>query len=167
MENKNVLFTSVDGTLITSITGKSKPTSLMDISFRMDVLRALKKHFENIEGGKYLLIVENSDVKEDDNYSKRLYHAKMEYIICCLNEYFDEYDLFVNICSCPRDSKFASNVLPNTGLFEIHIKTSGIKPNDLDKMIVIGNKDSSVYEESSNKLGVSYIDADELAKKYK
>lgn len=164
MENKEIIFCDLDGTLIDTISGETFPKGIWDIRIKFDVLDAIKKLKP-----KYILIVSNQGgrksgfVNRHDSRRRR----KSEYITRAIREYCgcECYAMY-----CESNDKLDPYRKPNVGmlesLLEMHVG------DDFDyikqKSLMIGDASgkegqfSDSDKKTAENFGIDYMDVNDF-----
>lgn len=110
LSKKKLLFADLDGTLITTVSGKVFPKGVWDMALRFEVLDAIKKMKPEV-----VAIISNQGGIESGYVDEKNFKKKLEYIKAAISEY----------CDCLCVGKYCSvndkNSLfrkPNTGMIE-------------------------------------------------
>lgn len=104
-----ILFADLDGTLITTASGKTFPEGIWDMKLRFDTLEAIKKL-----APKRVFIVSNQGGIEKGYSTDYLFTTKIHYICRCIEEYCG-IDM-VDYEYCKSNSKSDPRRKPNTGM---------------------------------------------------
>lgn len=162
MENKEIIFCDLDGTLIETISGETFPKGIWDMRLKFDVLDAIKKL-----NPEYILIASNQGGIENgfvDNYN---FDVKLDYISIAICEYCNCkcYALY-----CPTNDKSDQYRKPHTGMLEELLKKyvrddfDGIKPKSL--MIGDASGKEGQFSDSDKKtaenFGIDYMDVNDF-----
>ena len=162
---KTILFADLDGTIITTISGKTFPLGIWDMQFKWDTIDAIKN-----SGVKCLIIITNQGGIEKGHVNeKHFVKGKMSYITKALEEYLG---IPVEYQYCPLNDKNCKYRKPNTGMLETSCwkfitKRWGMEPNK-DSMLMIGDasgKDgqfSDSDKKTAENFGIDYLDIDDF-----
>lgn len=165
MKRPKVIFTSLDDTLIHTMSGKSTPQGLWDMKFDMKTLGRLKN-----AAPEYVFIVTNQGgigriIMESE------FEAKLDYISIAIKSYIKHPNLKVvesiYCASIDRNDPFRK---PNTGMLEYLISYFNID-YPKSEMMMIGNAsglpgqgDADIM--TAKNFGIKYFDVKEFIKIY-
>lgn len=110
--NYKILFADLDGTLITTASGKTFPEGIWDMKLRFDTLEAIKKL-----APKRVFIVSNQGGIEKGYSTDYLFTTKIHYVCRCIEEYCG-IDV-VDYEYCKSNSKSDPRRKPNTGMLQL------------------------------------------------
>lgn len=162
---KKVLFTDLDGTLITTISERTFPLGIWDMKFRFNTLDAIKNY-----GFECLYIVTNQGGIEKGFVDERHFtNGKMNYIHFALEEYLG-IPVGYQYChlNCGNYRK------PNTGMLENacrQITKWGIGVNKRD-MLMIGDASgnpgqfSDTDRKTAENFGIDYMDVYDFTREF-
>lgn len=158
MEQYEVIFADLDGTLINTISGETFPKGIWDMKFNFDALDAIEK-----VNPKYLLIVSNQGGIESGFVDKHDFRAKSEYITRAIREYCncECYTMY-----CETNTKSDLYRKPNTGMLENLLES--YVGDDFDyikqKSLMIGDASgkegqfSDSDKKTAENFGIDYMD---------
>ena len=162
---KKVLFSDLDGTLITTISERTFPLGIWDMKFRFNTLDAIKNY-----GFECLYIVTNQGGIEKGFVDERHFtKGKMNYIQFALEEYLG-IPVGYQYChlNCGNYRK------PNTGMLENacrQITKWGIGVNKRD-MLMIGDASgllgqySDTDRKTAENFGIAYMDVYDFTREF-
>ncbi|MGL5731879.1 MAG: HAD-IIIA family hydrolase [Bacteroidales bacterium] len=169
MESKSIIFADLDGTLIETKSGKTFPQSIMDMQFKEDVLIALKKHFDKIEGYKALFIVSNQGGIEKEIIREENFEAKLSYICLCIDEFLG-YNVHVSGTFCSTNDPKNGYRKPNTYMLEALLRPYRLKNKENIFMIGDASGKEGQFSDSDKKcaenFGIDYLDVDDFVELY-
>ena len=162
MENKEIIFCDLDGTLIETISGETFPKGIWDMRLKFDVLDAIKKL-----NPEYILIVSNQGGIESGFVDARNFNTKLLYIVKAIIEYCGCkcYAMY-----CDTNNKSDLHRKPNTKMLEILLEEyvgddfDYIKQNSL----MIGNASgkegpfSDSDKKTAENFGIDYMDVNDF-----
>ena len=162
MKKYNVIFSDLDGTLISTISGETFSKGIWDMKIRFEVLDKIKEIKP-----EYLLIVTNQGGIESGFVNAYNFRAKLEYITRAISEYCD-CKCYGTYCS--SNDKLNPRCKPNTGMLEDLLKnTVGYKFNYIKSIsLMIGDASGkeSQFSDSDKKtaenFGIDYMDVDDF-----
>ena len=177
MKEYKILFADLDGTLITTSSGKTFPEDCSDFRIRLDVLDRIRK----MDGLRFLFIVTNQG-----GIPKFVSRKDFEAKIFAINTFVQGYlntdsgfvmndgDIEVNFAFCDSMDKECPNRKPNTGMLE-HFINSNLRfarPCYRDKanMLMIGDASGKPgqFSDSDKKcaenFGIDYMDIEDFIK---
>ena len=162
MKKYNVIFSDLDGTLITTISGETFPKGIWDMKIRFEVLDKIKKIKP-----EYVLIVSNQGGIEGGFVDEYNFCIKLDYVSRVICEYCDCkcYGMY-----CKTNNKLNPYRKPNTGILE---NLMGLYVgNDFDyikqKSLMIGDASgkerqfSNSDKKTAENFGIDYIDVDDF-----
>ena len=162
MKKYNVIFSDLDGTLISTISGETFSKGIWDMKFKFDVLDKIKEIKP-----EYLLIVTNQGGIESGFVNAYNFRAKLEYITRAISEYCDCkcYAMY-----CETNDKSDQYRKPNTGM--LHSLLEKYVGDDFDyikqKSLMIGDASgkegqfSDSDKKTAENFGIDYMDVDDL-----
>lgn len=162
-----VLFADLDGTLIETISGNTFPKGIWDMSFRFDVLDAIKKLKPLC-----VIIVTNQGGIEKGFVNRRNFEFKMEYVTRSIKEYVGCYTEY---SYCESNDKANHYRKPNTGMLEsmmIRITKRLFCLDNLikDDCLMIGDASGKEWQfsdsdkKTAENFGIDYMDVDDFIK---
>ena len=162
MKKYNVIFSDLDGTLISTISGETFSKGIWDMKIRFDVLDKIK----DIKP-EYLLIVTNQGGIESGFVNAYNFRAKLEYITRAISEYCD-CKCYGTYCS--SNDKLNPRCKPNTGMLEDLLKnTVGYNFNYIKSLsLMIGDASgkegqfSDSDKKTAENFGIDYMDVDDF-----
>ena len=172
LNEKKILFADLDGTLITTASGKTFAEDCTDFRIRKDVLDKIK----TMKGLEYLAIVTNQG-GVPQYISQHDVEVKIYSIVEFINAYFsdtpfhpyrDEPVLKVSAEYCASMEKDHPSRKPNTGMLENFLKYSGCEKADKSVMLMIGDASGKPghFSDSDKKcaenFGIDYLDVDDF-----
>lgn len=110
MENAKILFCDLDGTLIDTLSGKTFPSGIWDMRFRMGVWESIRRH-----SPKCILIATNQGGIERGFVNEDNFVSKMNYISAALKEYTGCDEVIYRYC--PTNDKGDMGRKPNPGMY--------------------------------------------------
>jgi HAD superfamily hydrolase (TIGR01662 family) len=155
MNNKTVLFTDLDGTIIVPASGKVFPEFIGDMEFKEGILPSLK-NFVTKNNTRAICIVTNQAGIERGFVEEYGFNRKIEYIAESIRDYIRNKDLDIvfRYCKFANDTK---NRKPGFGMLldclRMIERDSTIPKNE---MLVIGNM--STDEQTANNFSIDYAD---------
>lgn len=166
LEHKKFLFADLDGTLITTASGKTFAEDCTDFRIRKDVLDKIK----TMKGLEYLSIVTNQG-GVPQHISQHDVEVKIKSIVEFIRSYYSENPFSpdedgLNICAeyCASLEKDHPCRKPNTGMLENFLKYSGCEKADKSVMLMIGDASGKPgqFSDSDKKcaenFGIDYLD---------
>lgn len=161
-KNKNVIFCSLDGTLIETISGERFPKGIWDMKLKLDVLESIKKLKP-----EYILIASNQKGIESGVLDEKKFATKLLYIIRAIGEYCDCecYAMY-----CDTDNKSDPYIKPNTKMLEelindyVDYDSNYVKPYSL----MIGDESgkegqfSDIDKKTAENFDIDYIDVNDF-----
>ena len=162
MKKYNVIFSDLDGTLISTISGETFSKGIWDMKFKFDVLNKIKEIKP-----EYLLIVTNQGGIESGFVNAYNFRAKLEYITRAISEYCD-CKCYGTYCS--SNDKLNPHCKPNTGMLEDLLKnTVGYNFNYIKSVsLMIGDASgkegqfSDSDKKTAENFGIDYMDVDDF-----
>ena len=162
MKKYNVIFSDLDGTLISTISGETFSKGIWDMKFKFDVLDKIKEIKP-----EYLLIVTNQGGIESGFVNAYNFRAKLEYITRAISEYCD-CKCYGTYCS--SNDKLNPRCKPNTGMLEDLLKnTVGYNFNYIKSLsLMIGDASgkegqfSDSDKKTAENFGIDYMDVDDF-----
>lgn len=172
LNNKSILFADLDGTLITTASGKTFAEDCTDFRIRKDVLDKIK----TMEGLEYLSIVTNQG-GVPQYISQHDVEVKIKSIIEFIRSYYadtpfypgeDGLGLWITAEYCASMEKDHPCRKPKTGMLENFLKYSGCKNADKSVMLMIGDASGKPgqFSDSDRKcaenFGIDYLDVEDF-----
>ena len=162
MKIYNVIFSDLDGTLISTISGETFSKGIWDMKFKFDVLDKIKEIKP-----EYLLIVTNQGGIESGFVNAYNFRSKLEYITRAISEYCD-CKCYGTYCS--SNDKLNPRCKPNTGMLEDLLKnTVGYNFNYIKSLsLMIGDASgkegqfSDSDKKTAENFGIDYMDVDDF-----
>ena len=162
MKKYNVIFSDLDGTLISTISGETFSKGIWDMKIKFDVLDKIK----DIKP-EYLLIVTNQGGIESGFVNAYNFRSKLEYITRAISEYCD-CKCYGTYCS--SNDKLNPHCKPNTGMLEDLLKnTVGYNFNYIKSVsLMIGDASgkegqfSDSDKKTAENFGIDYMDVDDF-----
>ena len=162
MKKYNVIFSDLDGTLISTISGETFSKGIWDMKFKFDVLDKIKEIKP-----EYLFIVTNQGGIESGFVNAYNFRAKLEYITRAISEYCD-CKCYGTYCS--SNDKLNPHCKPNTGMLEDLLKnTVGYNFNYIKSLsLMIGDASgkegqfSDSDKKTAENFGIDYMDVDDF-----
>ena len=162
MKKYNVIFSDLDGTLISTISGETFSKGIWDMKFKFDILDKIKEIKP-----EYLLIVTNQGGIEGGFVNAYNFRAKLEYITRAISEYCD-CKCYGTYCS--SNDKLSPRCKPNTGMLEDLLKnTVGYNFNYIKSLsLMIGDASgkegqfSDSDKKTAENFGIDYMDVDDF-----
>ena len=164
MKKYNVIFSDLDVTLITTISGETFPKNIWDMKFRFDVLDKIKKIRP-----KYLLIVSNQGGIESGFVDAHNFRAKSEYIARAIREYCD-CECYAMYCTTndKTDLYRKPNVRMLENLLESYVGDDFDYIKSVSLMIGDASGKEGQFSDSDKKtaenFGIDYMDVDDFVK---
>ena len=161
LEDKKIVFSDLDGTLIETLTGQLHPKGVWDVELKIDVFAKLKEMFPNMT---HFFIVTNQGGIGKGIVNGYNFRKKLDWIRAALIEWFNKPDLVVDgiVCtSTDRDNHYRK---PNTGMLEDLVNHFFKVNPEKSEMIMIGDASDVVRDFSdSDKMtaqnyGIDYVD---------
>lgn len=165
MKNKyKVLFTDLDGTLITTASNKTFPEGVWDMKLRFDVLDAIKKL-----SPEFVCIVTNQGGIARGYGSGQLFDIKVLYIQVCIQEYCGTT---VRYAYCSSMGKQDPRRKPNPGMLEELLSNSitGQPLAEKKECLMIGDASgkpgqwSNTDKRTAENFGIDYLDVEDFVK---
>lgn len=118
-EKYDVIFTLLDGTIVTDLNNGTAPRGIWDMKLNFKAIYSLIQYRP-----KYIFVVSNQERIEHGSLNKRNFEFKMEYIIRSIKEYMNScgfYPILVEYSYCPFlvSERFR---LPGTGMLDSCIR---------------------------------------------
>ena len=162
MKKYNVIFSDLDGTLISTISGETFSKGIWDMKFKFEVLDKIKEIKP-----EYLLIVTNQGGIESGFVNAYNFRAKLEYITRAISEYCD-CKCYGTYCS--SNDKLNPHCKPNTRMLEDLLKnTVGYNFNYIKSLsLMIGDASgkegqfSDSDKKTAENFGIDYMDVDDF-----
>lgn len=167
---KKCLFIDLDGTLITTRSGRTFPQGIWDMRLRFDVLNAIKALQPEFVG-----IATNQGGIEKGLVNIDSFRIKLDYICCAVEEYtgvLTEYAL------CTTNNHNSTDRKPNTGMLKrlntIHCNYSGGEygPWPKEQCLMVGDASglegqfSDSDRRTAENYDCDYMDVEEFVKRY-
>ena len=165
--NYKILFADLDGTLITTASGKTFPEGIYDMKLRFDVLDAIRKL-----SPEFVCIVTNQGGISRGYSTGQLFDIKVLYIQACIQEYCGA---IVRSAYCSSMNKQDPRRKPNPGMLEELLKGS-ITGQPLAKKkecLMIGDTSgkpgqwSNSDKKTAENFGIDYLDVEDFIKTMK
>ena len=162
MNEYNVIFSDLDGTLIKTISGETFPKGIWDMQIRFEVLDKIKE-----VKPEYLLIVSNQGGIESGFVDDHDFRAKSEYVTRAIREYCDCkcYAMY-----CTTNNKSDLHRKPNVGMLESLLEK--YVGDDFDyikqKSLMIGDASgkegqfSDSDKKTAENFGIDYMDVEDF-----
>lgn len=170
MKGYRILFADLDGTLITTASGKTFAEDCTDFRIRKDVLDKIK----TMEGLEFLAIVTNQG-GVPQYISQHDVEVKIKSIVEFIHSYYSEYPfspdedgLKISAAYCASLEKDHPGRKPNTGMLEDFLKYSGCEKADKSEMLMIGDASGKPgqFSDSDRKcaenFGIDYMDVEDF-----
>lgn len=165
MENKEIIFCDLDGTLIETISGETFPKGIWDMRLKFDVLDAIKKL-----NPRYIFIVSNQGGIENGFVDGHKFNTKLLYIVKAIGEYCD-CKCYARYCD--SNDKLDPYRKPNTGMLEELLwNYVGYAGDDFDgirpKSLMIGDASgkegqfSDSDKKTAENFGIDYMDVNDF-----
>ena len=159
-----ILFADLDGTLITTASGKTFPERIWDMKLRFDTLEAIKKL-----APKRVFIVSNQKKKKKGYSTDYLFTTKIHYVCRCIEEYCG-IDV-VDYEYCKSNSKSDPRRKPNTGMLQL-LYTDFVEDTSLGRRdaLMIGDASgkpgqwSDTDKKTAENFGIDYLDVEDFVK---
>ena len=164
MENKEIIFCDLDGTLIETISGETFPKGIWDMKIKFDVLDAIKRL-----NPKYIFIVSNQGGRKSGFVNRHDFRRrrKSEYITRAIREYCgcECYAMY-----CETNDKSDPYRKPNTGmlysLLETYVGDDIGYIKSLSLMIGNASGKEGQFSDSDKKtaenFGIDYMDVNDF-----
>lgn len=172
MKEYKILFADLDGTLITTASGKTFAEDCTDFRIRKDVLDKIK----TIPGLEYIAIVTNQG-GVPQYISEHDVEVKIKSVVEFIRSYFDQKPFHpgedgLQICAeyCASMDKDDPCRKPNTGMLENFLKYSFNWGTDKSVMLMIGDASGKEgqFSDSDKKcaenFGIDYLDVEDFLK---
>lgn len=174
LKEKKILFADLDGTLITTASGKTFAEDCTDFRIRKDVLDKIK----TMKGLEYLAIVTNQG-GVPQYISQHDVEVKIYSIVEFINSYFsatpfrpykEEVVLKVSAQYCSSMEKDEPLRKPNTGMLESFLNYAGCEKADKSVMLMIGDASgkpgqfSDSDKKCADNFGIDYLDVEDFLK---
>ncbi len=174
LQEKKILFADLDGTLITTASGKTYAEDCTDFRIRKDVLDKIK----TMEGLRYLAVVTNQG-GVPQYISQHDVEVKIKAVVEFLLSYYSknpfhpekEDDLLrISAEYCASMKKDHPLRKPNTGMLANFLKYSGCQNADKSVMLMIGDASGKPgqFSDSDKKcaenFGIDYLDVEDFLK---
>ncbi len=170
ISKKRILFADLDGTLITTASGKTFAEDCTDFRIRKDVLDKIK----TMEGLEYLAIVTNQG-GVPQYISHHDVEVKIKAICGFIRSYFsvspfekDDEGLNISAEYCASMDKDNPGRKPNTGMLENFLEYSGCRNAKKSVMLMIGDASGKPgqFSDSDRKcaenFGIDYLDVEDF-----
>lgn len=171
LQEKKILFADLDGTLITTASGKTFAEDCTDFRIRKDVLDKMK----TMEGLEYLAIVTNQG-GVPQYISQHDVEVKIKSVFEFVLSYYSrtpfypekEDSLKISAEYCASMEKDHPCRKPNVGMLENFLKYSGCENADKSVMLMIGDASGKPgqFSDSDKKcaenFGIDYLDVEDF-----
>ena len=164
MKKYEIIFSDLDGTLISTISGETFPKGIWDMKIRFDVLDKIKEIKPT-----YLLIVSNQGGIESGFVDKYDFKSKSEYISRAIREYCD-CECYGMYCTTNDETDLYRK--PNVGMLENLLES--YVGDDFDyikqKSLMIGDASgkegqfSDSDKKTAENFGIDYMDVNDFVK---
>ncbi len=167
LENKKIVFSDLDGTLIETLTGETFPKGVWDVKLKFDVFAKLSETFPNMT---HFFIVTNQGGIEKGTVNGYNFRKKLEWVKAALVEWFGRPNLVVDGIVCTSTDRGDHYRKPNTGMLESLVNHYFKVNPEKSEMIMIGDASDEVRDFSdSDKItaenyGIDYIDVRDFLK---
>lgn len=157
MKKSKIVFTDLDGTLVTTKTGNKFPKSIYDWELIPDMVTLLKDY--KLKGYKIILVTNQGGIEKGFIKSKDFY-KKLDLIQTSMNLQFDEIFVAESLKSDLRKPK-CDKLEEDLKYKNIHI--------DKEKSFMVGDAGGRKLDFSdsdlkfSNNLGVDFVHADDVS----
>lgn len=161
LENKKIVFSDLDGTLIDTRSGLDFPRGIWDVELKLDVFAKLSEMFPNMT---HFFIVTNQGGIEKGIVNGYNFRKKLEWIKAALVEWFNKPNLVVEAIVCTSTDRSHHYRKPNTGMLEDLINHHFKVNPEKSEMIMIGDASDAERDFSdSDKMtaqnyGIDYVD---------
>jgi DNA 3'-phosphatase len=171
LQEKKILFADLDGTLITTASGKTFAEDCTDFRIRKEVLDKIK----TMTGLKYLAIVTNQG-GVPQYISQHDVEVKIKSIVEFIRSYFSQTPfspddvLTINAEYCASMEKDHPCRKPNTGMLENFFRYPGTEGIEKSAMLMIGDASGKEgqFSDSDKKcaenFGIDYLDVEDFLK---
>lgn len=165
MKKYKVLFADLDGTIITTASGKSTPQGLWDMKFRVGVLNKIRE----LEPEYVFIVVNNSTIGkfiDEGDYVK-----KLDYVEASIKNYIKHKNFKdIQTMYCSSGNKDDPFWKPNPGMLYYFIQKYDLarRGYTLDDMLMIGdasgktNNYSDADIRTAEKACIKYLDVNDF-----
>lgn len=162
--NYKILFADLDGTLITTASGKTFPEGIWDMKLRFDVLDVIKKL-----SPEFVCIVTNQGGIARGYGTGQLFDIKVLYIQACIQEYCG---VTARYAYCSSMSKQDPRRKPNPGMLEELLSgpITGQSLAEKEECLMIGDASgksgqwSDTDKRTAENFGIDYLDVEDFVK---
>jgi DNA 3'-phosphatase len=164
MKRYKVLFSSLDGTLIETISGNTFPKGIWDMRFKFEVLDAIKK-FVSETPIEFMYIVTNQEGIEKRLVDREDLMNKVNYICSAIKEYCNIP--IVNFTYCDTNDPEDEWRKPNTKMLSTMLELCN---EDKEKCLMIGDASglkgqySDTDKKAAENFGIDYMDVNDFVK---
>lgn len=152
---KNVLFADLDGTLINTIFGKDFPIGCYDMSFKWEVLDAIKQCKPEV-----VVIVSNQGGIEAGFVNPDFFHNKIMWVSSVIAEYC-KCDCLLDYCSTNDKNNIFRK--PNPGMVNKFIEQE-CDVNENFMAVMIGDRDED--RKCAENANIKYFDVNDFIAKF-
>lgn len=163
MKKPKILFCDLDGTLITTRSGKTFAQGMWDMQLKLDILKKIKEMEP-----EYVFIVTNQG-GIGQFFTEADFETKINYICIAVRDYIKHENLkVVDSIYCPSMDKNDKYRKPNFGMLEHMCKLYKIPLYLKSEMLMIGDASgkkgqfSDIDLITAKNFGIQYIDVDDL-----
>lgn len=152
---KNVLFCDLDGTLITTLTGKEFPQGCYDMKIRLDALEAILNYNPD-----FVVIVSNQGGIESGYVNENFFKDKISWVASNIAE-FCKCSVAYDYCKSVNKDDYRRK--PNPGMLIGHLTTITSVNNNAN-FLMIGDRQEDL--ECAKNANISYNDIQDFINKY-
>lgn len=152
---KNVLFCDLDGTLITTLTGKEFPQGCYDMKIRLDALEAILNYNPD-----FVVIVSNQGGIESGYVNEKFFKNKISWVASNIAE-FCKCDVAYDYCKSMNKNDYRRK--PNPGMLIGYLATI-TSVNDDANILMIGDRQEDL--ECAKNANIPYNDIQDFINKY-
>lgn len=165
MKKYKILFTDLEGTIITTASGKSSPQGLWDMKFKVGVLNKIKE----LEPEYIFIVINNSSIGkfiDEDDYIK-----KLDYVEAAVKNYVKHKKFkAIETMYCSSGNRNDEFWKPNPGMLYYFIQKYDFAARGytLDDMLMIGdasgnnNNYSDADIRTAEKAHIKYLDVNDF-----
>ncbi len=164
MKRYKVLFADLDGTLITTVSGKTFPEDCTDFRIRKEVLDKIN----SMEGLRYVVIVTNQG-GIPEHVSRHDFESKIHCIAQFMDAYLYDPEVYWDYCySMDKEHPCRK---PNTGMLQEFLDVMDIRNKEKlvkDNILMIGDASGKTgqFSDSDKKcaenFGIDYMDVEDF-----
>ena len=164
-KNYPILFTDLDGTLITTRSGRTFPDGPWDMKLRLEVFEAIRNLHPD-----HVFIISNQGGIESGYVTKDAVEAKMRYVASCLAAYTGTRCEFVYCSTNNKDDYYRK---PNTGMLDLCIGKWVPSVETHHAKLMIGDASGKPGQFSNDDIrcainfNIDYLDVEDFVKQYR